>query len=148
MPKKSKNLVELQVLENVKPVECLVEEEEEELQASKLEPVIPTPKKERKKMPPKTAKQLEVMAKGREIMMENARKRRVQRAEEDIIAKEEKEEKIVKVALSIKRKQIKRESILDEVSGDEDDTPIQKPKRRVTIREPPPPPPPPQYMFV
>ena len=143
MPKKSKNLVELQVLENVKPVECLVEEEEEELQASKLEPVIPTPKKERKKMPPKTAKQLEVMAKGREIMMENARKRRVQRAEEDIIAKEEKEEKIVKVALSIKRKQIKRESILDEVSGDEDDTPIQKPKRRVE-----PQPPPPQYMFV
>ena len=148
MPRKSKNIVELEVLENIKPEESLVEEEPEEIQASKQEevPIIPPAKKERKKLPPKTAKQLEVMHKGREIMMANAQKRRVFRAEQESIKKIEMEKKIVTKAIAIKKKQIKQEAVL-ELSDDDDDAPvIQKTKKHVRIQERQPEPP--QFIFV
>jgi hypothetical protein len=71
-----------------------------------------------------TEKQLEALKKGQQTRDANAKKRREEaerKAEEDrkII-----EAKIVKKAISIKKKEIKKQAALDEIS--DDDTPIQK----------------------
>lgn len=164
MPRKTKNIQDLEVLENTKPldvlcpllqpkvVETLEEgEEEEEIQASKLEtPIIPPAKKERKKnLKPKSPLQLEAMAKGRAVMLANTEMRRVKKAEQESINKIEMEKKIVTKAIAIKKKQIKKEAVLELSSDEDDDEPIQKtkPKKQVRIREPSPPLPP-QFMFV
>ena len=71
-----------------------------------------------------TQKQLEALKKGQQTRDENARKRK---EEATRIAEEEKkklEAKIVRKAISIKKKEIKKQSALDEISDDE--TPIQK----------------------
>lgn len=71
-----------------------------------------------------TEKQLEALKKGQATRDANIKKRK---EEAQRIADEEKkklEEKIVKKAISIKKKQIKKQSALDEIEDDE--TPIQK----------------------
>jgi hypothetical protein len=76
-----------------------------------------------------TEKQLEALKKGQQTRDENARKRKEEAMR---IAEEEKkklEAKIVRKAISIKKKEIKKQSALDEISDDE--TPIQKIKEVV-----------------
>lgn len=75
---------------------------------------------------PRTAKQLEAFEKAKAIRDANALKRKEEakrKAEEErkII-----EEKLVKKAISIKKKQIKKQAVLEEISDDE--TPIEKVK--------------------
>jgi hypothetical protein len=72
-----------------------------------------------------TEKQLEALKKGQQTRDENARRRKEEAMR---IAEEEKkklEAKIVRKAISIKKKEIKKQSALDEIS-DDDGTPIQK----------------------
>jgi hypothetical protein len=76
-----------------------------------------------------TEKQLEALRKGQQTRDANAKKRR---EEAERIAEEERkklEEKIVRKAISIKKKQIKKQSALDEIEDDE--TSIQKIKEIV-----------------
>ena len=144
MPKQKKNLAELAVLENEKPIIPLVEEEEqEEIQASKLdfenpkkedEPIVPV----KKPRPPKTAKQLEVFERTRQKGIEANRLRKLANDEVKEEKKKEKEEKIVKTAIVIKKKQIKRERILDNISDGEDDPP--KRQKKVVVK--------PEHQFV
>jgi hypothetical protein len=71
-----------------------------------------------------TEKQLEALRKGQQTRDANAKKRK---EEAERLAEEERkklEEKIVRKAISIKKKQIKKQSALDEIEDDE--TPIQK----------------------
>ena len=71
-----------------------------------------------------TEKQLEALKKGQQTRDANAKKRREEaerKAEED---RKIMEAKIVKKAISIKKKEIKKQAALDEIS--DDDTPIQK----------------------
>ncbi len=67
---------------------------------------------------------MKTFEKARETARVNAEKRK---AERDVRAEEERklmEEKIVKKAISLKKKQIKQQAVLDEIS--DDDTPIEK----------------------
>ena len=105
-------------------------------------------------------RQLEVLANARAKLAEKnkeklIKKRLEQQAIEDEVQrrlneyKEDLEDKIVKKAISIKKKQIKKEAILDEISDDE--TPIQKIKEIAKKRNHPAPQqvePKPQYIFV
>ena len=82
------------------------------------EEVITKPKKKL------TEKQLEALKKGQQTRDANAKKRK---EEASRLAEEERkilEEKIVKKAISIKKKQIKKQAVIDEI--EDDDTPIQK----------------------
>ena len=97
----------------------------------------PTPllaKKEPKKRKP-TPKQLEVLEKAREKMIMNAREKKIKKQlEDEAIEKEVQrrlneykkgvEEKIVRKAIAIKKKEIMKQAVLDEI--EDDDTPMEK----------------------
>ena len=142
MGKKKELLKELEVLTNVAPQECLVEEEtDDEIVASKVEPMtapVGVIKPPRKKLPPKTACQLAVLEKGRLKMIENARLKRIEKEATASVEREILETKIVKKALKIKRREIKQHAVVE--TSDEDDEPIQAVKKvatkRVRIQEP------------
>ena len=74
--------------------------------------------------PGKSAKQLESFEKAREKRMENVNRRKQEIAELEKQAKEELDKKIVSKAISIKKKMIKQNAELDNVS--DDDTPLEE----------------------
>ncbi len=141
MPRKSKvSLAEIPVSPNEEPV--LEEKEpEEELQAPKEEELIIPGKKPR---PPKTQKQLDAweITKEKGIVATKLRKQLADEAKQ--VKKVEKEERIVKTALVIKRKEMKRNRVLDNVSDGEDDIKVPRQKKVVMKPEPVVP----QYIFV
>jgi hypothetical protein len=79
-----------------------------------------------------TEKQLEVLRKGQQKRDENARMRAELRARQEADEQKLKEEKIVKKAIAIKKKQIKKNAVLDEIS--DDDTPLEKIKE-IAVKE-------------
>jgi len=106
-------------------------------------------------------KQLNVLALAREKLKEKTKERQIQkRLEQEAIEDEVQkrlneyktglEQKVVRKAISIKKKQIKKEALLEEISDDE--TPIQKIKEIAKKKNHPAPQPPvstkPQYIFV
>ncbi|MCX6749162.1 MAG: hypothetical protein NTW17_00245 [Candidatus Pacearchaeota archaeon] len=99
---------------------------DEPLQASKEEDEIPSTLCDPPKKPKKiaTEKQLEAMRLGREKRDEQIKLRRQAEEEEKAIQKKLLEDKIVKKAISIKKKEIKKSTLLDEIS--DDDTPIEE----------------------
>ena len=127
MPKRKESLAEIAVIPNEEPV---LEEADEELQASKEEVQVPI----KKPRPPKTQKQLDAwkITKEKGIVATKLRKQLADEAK--LVKKEEKEERIVKTALVIKRKEIKRNRILENISDGEDDIP--KKVKKVVIKEP------------
>ena len=151
--RKEELLKELQELENEdvgQPEET--EDLGESIEAEKIEEVVEEPVVEKKKKP-RTTKQLEALEKGRKKAKENADQRRKQR---ESLAKQkqiELEEKLVKKAIAVKKKQIKAQQILDDIS--DDDTPVESIRRtsaRIKRQNLPPPrspsPPPLQYFFI
>ena len=139
MPRKIKeSLAELAVLENEEPdLEVNHSQNDipdEELQAPKEE--IPVPVAVKKPRPPKTQKQLDAwqITKEKGIVATKLRKQLADEAK--LVKKEEKEERIVKTALVIKRKEIKRNRILEDVSDGEDDVAPPKKVKKVVIKEP------------
>ena len=84
-----------------------------------------------------TEKQLEVLKKGQQKRDENARMRAELRARQEADEQKLKEEKIVKKAIAIKKKQIKKNAVLDEISDDE--TPLEKIKEIAVQAKPAPP---------
>jgi hypothetical protein len=135
---------DLQLLENsIKSVFS----EDEEL------PPIEAPKKGRKRNP--TPKQLEVLEKAREKMINNAKEKRVKKQLEDEAIENEVqrrlneykkglEDKIIRKAIVIKKKEIIKQSALDEI--EDDDIPMEKVKEAIKKtqkkQETPPPSPP------
>jgi hypothetical protein len=82
---------------------------------------------------PRTAKQLEAFEKAKAIRDANYAKRK---AEADHNAAQERkalEEKLVKKAIAVKKKQIKQQKLLDEISSDDDTKPIQAGKPKVIM---------------
>lgn len=126
MPKKSKIVQELQVLADLEPED--VEDGNDNVQAEKIESA-PIASKEKK---PRTEKQLEAFKKARETARINAEKRQEERR---IIAEHDRkllEEKLVKKAISVKKKEIKKQAVLDSISDDDTDIQeIQKLKKRI-----------------
>lgn len=147
MPKRKESLATLALLENDNSATLvehdnsatLVEEEPEEeiddnIQASKEIPKE-IPKKPRA---PKSQKQLDAFTITRQKGIEASQARKIATQEKLKIQKEEKEERIVKTAIVIKKKQIKRERILENVSDGEDDERPQKSHKQSSVKEQPP----------
>ena len=137
MEKKSKTkmLRQLELLASAPPQlkePISLAEEDEPLQASKEVP------QKTCEMPPKpkrqpTEAQLEGMRKGREALAQRNAERKAQRLAEEAERKKQLEEKIVSKAVSIKKKQLKQELALDEIS--DDDTPIEEIKTKVVAKK-------------
>ena len=114
---------DLEILENSVNLENI---EEEDIQEKK-------PIQRRKRTP--TPKQLEVLEKAREKMLTNAREKRIKKQlEDEAIEKEIQrrvneykkgvEEKIVRKAVAIKKREIMRQAEIDEI--EDDDIPMEK----------------------
>lgn len=124
MEKKSRReilLKELQELEDAKPEEAEDLGVQREKDAVEKVEVVEKAESVARAKKPRTAAQLAVFERARETAKINAEKRK---AERDAKADEERkavEEKLVKKAISVKKKQIKQQAILDEISDDETD---------------------------
>jgi hypothetical protein len=102
-----------------------LEHMDEPIQADKTD--TKTAVKEKK---PRTAKQIEAFEKARHTREKNALARKQSRDEEAIAIRKQVEDKLVKKAIAVKKKQIKQEAILDEIS--DDDTPLEEVEKIAT----------------
>ena len=102
-----------------------LEHMDEPLQADKKDT-----KKAVKEKKPRTAKQIEAFEKARQTREKNALARKQMRDEEAIAIRKEVEEKLVKKAIAVKKKQIKQQAVLDEISDDE--TPLEEVEKIAT----------------
>lgn len=113
----------------------LEEEETDEIELTNIIPIsLPKPKARRTWVgKPRTDKQLEMLAKGRANRQNNIRlqneAKKIREAEEKKLL----EEKIVQKAISIKKKQIKKEKVLDMIS--DDDTPKEEIIQKITKKK-------------
>jgi hypothetical protein len=106
------------------------------------EGTIEKPKKVKRVVKPRTEKQIESLTKGRLKMAQNQEEKRKIKEQENIIHKQELEKKLIEKAIKVKKKQLKKIEIFDDLS-DEDTTPaIQKPKQEKPKAIAPTPPPP------
>ena len=114
--------MELEELENLKPEpEQHIEDASDDDDA-----VVEVQKKPTR---PRTAKQIEHFKKVVETKMKNATERKLKAELKADVDKQELEQKLVKKAIAVKKKQIKKEKIIDDISsGEEDDQVIQKMK--------------------
>ena len=120
LSKKERLLQELRDLENTEPEEP---EDLAILRGKGDEEEKEEPKSITKAKKPRTEAQMRAFEKAKETARLNAEKRK---AEREMKAEEERkiiEEKLVKKAIAVKKKQIKQQAVLDEIS--DDDTPIE-----------------------
>ena len=124
-----KKLKKLELLEQIKLLE---NEEEEPQEVIEEEETIEAPKKVKQAVKPRTEKQIESLSKGRLKMAQNQEEKRKIKEQENIIHKQELEKKLIEKAIKVKKKQLKKIEIFDDLS-DEDTTPqvIQKPKLKI-----------------
>jgi hypothetical protein len=115
------------------------DEEEVPIQAVKIKPELnyTVPHRGARKGENRTERQKEATRKMKEALALKNQQKALQKAQQDEEYKKQLEEKIVKKALSIKKKQIKEQIALDEVS--DDDTPIEEllapvPKRKTIVK--------------
>jgi len=99
---------------------------------------IEKPKKKGGNKTKRTDKQMESLIKGREVRKLNLDKGREKKEQDNIIHKQELEKKLIDKAIKVKKKQLKKIEIFDDLS-DEDTTPrvIQKPKVQTQLKVPP-----------
>ena len=112
-----------------------LEDEEEAIDDETPEKV----KKPRKPMMkyPRTEAQVKAWEKARHILNENAMKRKQQADEEAESRRKELEEKIVKKAIAVKKKQIKQEKVLEVSDEEHEPVPIRpKPKPKPVETKP------------
>ena len=126
-----KQLRKLELLEQIKLLENEGEEAPPESQLEKEEEeTIGKPSKVKRVVKQRTEKQIESLLKGRLKMIQNQDEKRKIKEQENIIHKQELEKKLIDKAIKVKKKQLKKIEIFDDLS-DEDTTPqvIQKPKQ-------------------
>ena len=125
-----KQLKKLELLEQLKLLEN--EGEDTEQEPPKIiedDETIEAPKKVKRQVKPRSEKQIESLSKGRQKMAQNQEEKRKIKEQENIIHKQELEKKLIEKAIKVKKKQLKKIEIFDDLS-DEDTTPvIQKPKQ-------------------
>lgn len=110
------------IIEEVKETEGKTDDEAE----SVIDAEIITKQKK-----PRTEKQLQAFEKTKAIRDANFVKRKEERLKQEQEEKRIIEAKLIKKAISLKKKQIKKQSVLDEIS--DDDTPIEKIKELVPV---------------
>ncbi len=120
MPRKNKNIEELEILQN-QNISNVSEDAQNDvsIQADKL---IETTKQKRQQS---EAQKLNTL-KMRERLKEAQELKKQEKLRQEEEERKRLEEKIVKKALSIKKKQIKKERILDNISDDDDEIIIPK----------------------
>jgi len=126
-----KKLRKLELLEQIKLLENEGEEAPPDLpQEKEEEETIEKPPKVKRVVKQRTEKQIESLLKGRLKMIQNQDEKRKIKEQENIIHKQELEKKLIDKAIKVKKKQLKKIEIFDDLS-DEDTTPqvIQKPKQ-------------------
>lgn len=125
--------------EEVEEIEEVEEEEDDGIEIKEPPKKAPIRKKETKPRPPKTSAQLATVAKMLEAKRKNAELRRLEREADEAEHKKKLQEKIVKTAIKIKKKQIKQEKIIEnaDTDGEEDDIEEIKKvvKKRAVIKE-------------
>ena len=103
-----------------------------------IEIPAPKPKREYKPRPPKTQAQLDAFKKAISARDVNA-KRRKEEAEKMLAeSKKETEAKVVKKAIAIKKKQIKAQLALEEISDDDEPIEVVKEKVKKSVARPSP----------
>lgn len=122
--RKEQLLKELQDLDNekVEDVEDLGIQRRKD--AVEEEAIEDEPKPVLRVKKPRTEAQIKAFEKAKETARLNAEKRKTER---DLVAQQEQkvvEEKLVKKAIAVKKKQIKKQAILDEI--EDDDTPLEE----------------------
>ena len=92
---------------------------------------IEKPKKIKRIVKPRTDKQIESLAQGRLKRDQQQNERRKIKEQEDIIIKQELEKKLIDKAIKVKKKQLKRIEIFDDLSDEDTTRPqvIQKQKQ-------------------
>jgi len=151
---KKKSLQVLTLLETSKPEDLDESDDDDEVQAAKKDKNVAINETEVKQKKPRTEKQILAFQKARETARVNAENRKIvaeMRAKEE---QERLEKKIVQKAISIKKKEIKKQAALDNIS--DDDTPIAEikkiaalPSKKTTIKEKEfPSAPVPKYIFI
>ena len=92
---------------------------------------IEKPKKIKRIVKPRTDKQIESLAQGRLKRDQQQNERRKIKEQEDIIIKQELEKKLIDKAIKVKKKQLKRIEIFDDLSDEDTTKPqvIQKQKQ-------------------
>ena len=129
-----KEIKKLELLEQIKLLENEGEEPKTDPEPPREEieddETIEAPKKVKRIVKPRTEKQIESLTKGRQKMAQNQEEKRKIKEQENIIHKQELEKKLIDKAIKVKKKQLKKIEIFDDLS-DEDTTPqpIQKPKQ-------------------
>ena len=126
-----KEIKKLELLEQIKLLENEGEDTEQEPpKIIEEDDTIEAPKKVKRIVKPRTKKQIESLTKGRQKMAQNQEEKRKIKEQENIIHKQELEKKLIDKAIKVKKKQLKKIEIFDDLS-DEDTTPatIQKPKQ-------------------
>ncbi len=113
-------------------IEELSESDDEIEQQKPVAPII-----KQKRVP--TDKQKEILAKGRELRDTKRKERLTEKQKQDEEYKKELESKIVKKAIAIKKKQIRKHKVIEPTPSDEeDDDEPQPPPRKVKVYNPKP----------
>ena len=116
----------------------LLENEEEEpvvkIEEEKPDLKVYQPKKPKRIVKARTEKQIESLAQGRlKRDLNNIEKKKL-KEHDDLILKQEYEKKLIDKAIKIKKKQLKKIEVFDELSDDETTPPtIQKPKQKAPV---------------
>ena len=90
---------------------------------------IEKPKKIKRIVKPRTEKQIESLAQGRLKRDQQQNERRKIKEQEDIIIKQELEKKLIDKAIKVKKKQLKRIEIFDDLSDEEPQQPTSTPSQ-------------------
>ena len=96
------------------------------------------PKRIHRPRPPKTPAQLEAFKKAVAVRTANSKRRKD--AADELLAqtKKETEDKVVRKAIAIKKKQIKAQIALEEISSDDEPIEVIKQKIKKVVERPPP----------
>ena len=90
---------------------------------------IEKPKKIKRIVKPRTEKQIQSLAQGRLKRDQQQNERRKIKEQEDIILKQELEKKLIDKAIKVKKKQLKRIEIFDDLSDEEPKQPTSTPSQ-------------------
>ena len=128
---KKKSLAVLTLLSKEDPEDLEEDDEDCDVQAVKPDKSIPKVESIKAVKKPRTEKQIAVFERAKATARTNADNRKIVA---ELRAKEERElldKKIVKKAIAIKKKEIKRNAVLDAVS--DDDTPLEEIRKIVSL---------------
>lgn len=127
LTKREQLMLQLQELENEDLEDIANPDGAEVLPEQVKTETITAPKKRQGNTKPRTEKQMEAFQRAIMVREENRKAREEERKRIEEEQKKILHEKMVKKAISLKKKEIKKQAILDEIS--DDDTPIEKVKK-------------------